>query len=181
MKKYIYLFAFVSVSLFLASCEDDSLDPLPTKDIGQFMKLDLQYRQFDANNINNTFIGGTLSNPSNTVVRYELFVRRTNAAGVLTGDYVPLVTINSFPHELRITPAQIATALGLTVNDLQAGDFYRFIAYSYNANGVKAGYTNLARILQISEAVEQGYRFNTELSLLPKPLDQLPVYDNRQI
>lgn len=164
MKKLILLpllfLAFLSVS-----CEkDESLDPLPTKEIGQFMRLDITTDRLNFNDVNNTAFGGHLTNPSGTVVRYEMFIRRTNAAGVITGDYVPFLTVNSFPYELAITPAMIATSLGLTVADLENGDFYRFIAYSYDAAGNKVGYGNLSRTVQTTKALKQGYRFNTILT-----------------
>jgi hypothetical protein len=177
MKKLFFLpISFVALLFF--SCTEDGLSPLPVKTEGQFIKLEIrdQTKQLDLNNINTTAFGGTLSTPGNNIVKYDLYVRRSDGVnGQITGDYVLLQTITSFPFELSITPAQIAEALGIPVTSLNDGDFYRFLGYSYDAAGTKTGYLNLSRSVQVAKAVQQGYRFNTELTSTPDD-----VYDNRQ-
>lgn len=178
MKKLFLLPVFILMASIFSSCEDDSTNPLPEEIGGQFMKLDIQTREMDFNNIDATAFGGVLSNPSNNVVRYELFVRRRDHLGFLTGDYVPLTTITSFPYQLAITPQMLATALGMQVSEFSNADKFIFIAYSYDANGNKSGYSNLARIIQVTDTMEQGYRFNTQLIKDPKPFDTVDPYDN---
>lgn len=175
MKKIFLLLIVSFFALLFTSCEDESLSPLPVKAQGQFIKFDIKNRQFDFANINNTTFGGTLISTSGNIVKYDLYVRRTNKNGVVTGDFVFLKTITSFPYELVITPSEIATALGISVSDLEDGDFYRFLGYSYDANGNMATYRSLSRSVQIANFVEQGYRFNTQLSSV---ID--PEYNNRQ-
>lgn len=178
MKKFSIL-TFIALSLFsFSSCEDDSKDPLPAKVYGQFVKLDIEdsHKQLDYNDIDNTYFGGILSTPSSNIVKFELMIRRTNAAGQLTSDYVPFMTITSFPYDLRITPAMIADALDLQISDLKDGEFYRWYGYSYDVNGNVATYRNLSTLNRTVPAVEQGYRFNTELTSSPDA-----IYDNRII
>ena len=179
MKKLFFLPVFVFIAFSFLSCEDDSLNPLPEKVSGQYMKLDIKTRQMNVNDISNTAFTGTLSNPSGNVVKYELYVRRRDASGYLTGNYVLMQTITSFPYELKITPQMIADTYGLNVADLKQSEVYTFFAYSYDAAGNKAGYINLARILQVTAAMEQGYKFNTSLDV-PLPLDAEVPYDNHQ-
>lgn len=179
MKKLFLLPIFLLVAFSFSSCEEDHLNPLPEKVAGQYMKLDIKTREMDMKDIENTAFTGTLSNPSGNVVKYELFVRR-RTGGFLTGDYALMQTITSFPHELRITPQMVATALNLNVSDLANTDVFTFFAYSYDAQGKKAGYLNLARIIQITAAMEQGYKFNTRLIMNPLPLDAEVPYDNHQ-
>lgn len=180
MKKLFFLAVIIFAAFSISSCEDDSTNPLPEMVNGQYMKLDIKTREMDFDDLETTAFTGTLSNPSGNVVKYELYVRRRDASGFLTGEYTLMQTITSFPYELSITPQQVATALGLNVSDLQNGDVYTFFAYSYDANGNKAGYANLARILQVTAAMEQGYKFNTQLYNLPLPLDAEVPYDNHQ-
>jgi len=177
MKKF-FLIPILFISLFaLSSCEDDSLNPLPVQQLGQFMKLDIDpnHKQMDYNNMNDTYFGGILSNPTNNVVKFELMVRRTTS-GELTGDYIPLTTITSFPYDLRITPAQLVEVLGIQLSDIKAGDSFRFYGYSYDSNGNVAHYRSLASIVRTTNALEQAYRFNTSISAI---LDA--DYNNRVI
>jgi len=179
MKKFFFLPVFIFVAFSFLSCEDDSLNPLPEKVAGQYMKLDIKTRMMDVNDIANAEFSGTLSNPSGNVVKYELYVRRKDGDGILTGDYVLMQTITSFPYELRITPQMIADTYGLNLSDLRRSEVYTFFAYSYDAAGNKAGYINLARIIQVTGGMQQGYKFNTTLDI-PFPVDAEVPYDNHQ-
>lgn len=161
------------VSLF--SCEEDKTkNPLPVRVEGQFVKLEINSRYMLLPEIETTSFGGLLTDTSGKIVKYDLYVRRTGADGYVLNDYVLFKTITSFPHNLSITPSQLATALSMNVSDFKEGDLFRFKAYSYDANGVKAGYDNLTRILQTTDALNQGYKFNTSLLNAPDP-----SYDNR--
>ncbi|MFT3793852.1 hypothetical protein [Flavobacterium sp.] len=180
MKKLFLLPIAFLMAFGVSSCEDDSTNPLPEKVAGQYMKLDIETREMDFDELSTTAFTGILSNPSGNVVKYDLYVRRRDPSQFLTGDYVYMQSITTFPYNLRITPQMVATALGLNVSDLQDGDVYTFFAYSYDASGHKAGYMNLARINQITASMEQGYKFNTRLFNTPIPLDAEVPYNNHE-
>jgi hypothetical protein len=170
MKKLLSISVFLISMAFCFSCQtDESLDPLPTKVDGQFMKLEINplKKELLLADINNTQFEGLLSNTSGTVVRYELFIRRRTAIGFLTSDYVPFRTITSFPNDLIITPADIAATFNIPVTDLQDSEVYGFLAYSYDAAGNKVGYSNLSRTVQTTPGLNQGYKFNTRMTLIP--------------
>ncbi len=163
MKKVSLLFTFLALVFF--SCEkDESLDPRPDLVAGQYIRLNVVNNSIDFNNIGTSAFVGEISDPSNTIVKYELFIRRRNANGVNTSDFVLFKTITSFPYQLNVTAQDIATVLGVNVADLQDGDIYRFIGYSYDSNGNKVGYLNLSRTVQSTPSMKQGYRFSTNLS-----------------
>ena len=85
MKKIFLLPIFILTFVSFSSCEkDESLDPRPLFVSGQFMRLDIKRDRLNVNDPNTSF-GGPLTNPSNTVVRYELFVRLTRG-GVVQSD-----------------------------------------------------------------------------------------------
>ncbi len=161
MKKILIISIFGLFIFTFSGCEkDDSLDPRPVFVNGQYMRLDIKRDRLNANDIANTSFGGTLTNPSGNVVRYELFVRMTQA-GVLQSDYIPYdVPITTFPTELEITPAKIAAAYGIDVSKLAKGNAFRFIAVSYDANGNRAAYQNLSQTVKSNAAYKQAYRFN---------------------
>jgi len=180
MKKFFLIPIFIISIFSLSSCEDDSLDPLPVKVNGQFIKLDIDpsHKQMDLNFIDNTYFGGVLSNPTNNVVKFDLLVRRSDSFNNLTGDYVPLQTITSFPFDLKVTPQQLANALGLSVADFKRGDSFRFYGYSYDSEGNVAHYRSLASLVRTTQALEQGYRFNTSITITEL---LSPNYNNRII
>lgn len=169
MKKLFFLPIIASFLFGFFSCdEDESLNPVPPKEKGVFMKLDITNKQMLFTDLSNTYFGGNLIDMSGgKVVKYELFVRRTNSNGVITANYKLLETYTSFPAQMRITPQKLADVLGIPVTDLQDGDVFRFLGYAYDTNGTKTSYLNLARSVQIAGFVEQAYRFNTSLTSSP--------------
>jgi hypothetical protein len=163
MKTFFYItvlsFAFISFS----GCEkDDSLDPRPVIVDGQFMRLDITRRGIDFADLETDSFGGTLTNPSGTVVRYELFVRLLRGEAFLN-EYIPLKTVTTFPFELSITANDIIEAYSAAgiVTDIRNADKFRFIAYSYDINGNKVGFSNLSRTVQAEAAYKQAYRFTS--------------------
>ncbi len=163
MRKIFFIPVFFLAFICLIGCQkDESLDPRPLLVQGQFMRLDIKRDRLNANDLENTSFGGTLTNPSGTVVRYEMFVRLTRG-GIVQTDYVPYDVLTSLPQELSITPAKIAQAYeiaGHSIAPLANGDFFRFIAYSYDSAGHKVGYGDLSRTVQTNESYKQAYRFN---------------------
>jgi hypothetical protein len=175
MKKIIILLVFISFSF--TSCEkDESLDPRPDLIAGNYIRLNVLSNSLDFNNIATSSFKGELTNPSNTSVRYDLYIRRRNANGINTSDFVLYKSITSFPYLLDVTAQDIATALGVNVSELQDGDIYRFVGYSFDANGVQTGYLNLARVVQATPSMKQGYRFSTNLSSTNDPLNPFNNY-----
>src|SRR6187402_589941 len=101
MKNKLFLLLFSVVALSFSSCEqDESLDPLPLKVDGQYVRLDVSSDRLNFNDLPNAYFGGTLSTPSNNIAKYELYIRRETGSGV-TADYVLYTTVTSFPYVLR--------------------------------------------------------------------------------
>ncbi len=175
MKKIFFL-PLLMLGVAFTSCEDDSLDPLPTKVIGQYVVLDATQRSLDYTDLPNAAFKGTLSVPANNVARYELFIRRRTPNGINTSDFVLLETITSFPYQLNITPAKIATALGVSESTLQDGDIYRFIGYSYGFDGTKVGFNNLSATLRNTDTMKQGYKWSANMSSTINPAVPFNIY-----
>jgi hypothetical protein len=176
MKKIFFLPLLILSFVGFTSCEDDSLDPLPNKEIGNYVILNATQRSLDYSDLSNAAFKGTLSVPGGNIVKYELFIRRRNPNGVNTSNFVPLETITSFPYELNITPEKIATALNIAVSDLQDGDIYRFIGYSYSADGTRTGYNNLSAVLKTTETMKQGYKWSANMDSTIDPLVPFNIY-----
>ncbi|MCZ8198101.1 MAG: hypothetical protein O9267_10875 [Flavobacterium sp.] len=166
MKK-IFLICFF-VSLFSSCEQDESLDPRPLIVPGQYVTLNIDYynKYIDATNLSTSSFRGTLSNPGGNVVKYELFMRRKNSIGdVSNGDFALYKTINSFPYVLEIKAQDIADFYDINFSEISQGQSYEFLAYSYDANGIKTGYTNLSGIVKTTASMKQGYRFKTGIEL----------------
>jgi len=185
MKK-IFLLPIVAMLFLASACEkEDSLDPLPVKDAGQYVRLDITNKVFAHDHMDATVFGGELTTPGNKVQKYELFVRRTNSNGIVVGNYVQLLTVESFPAELSITPQMIATALGINVADMAQGEVYRFLGYSYGFDGQVINYNNLSATVKAQAGMKQGYKFMTTSVLddyFPShTIDGVFGYDNYQL
>ncbi len=162
MKKLIML-PFLLVLFSLSSCEkDESLNPLPTIVQGQYVRLDITKKLLAFEHINEAEFGGLLTNPSNTVVKFELYVRYSTGIDVTANNYVLLRTVTAFPYDLKITPTELATALGKSVSDFNQGDKFRFLGYSYDANGNVADYNSLSATVKTQPGMKQGYKFVTK-------------------
>lgn len=163
MKKIIALLLLIGICI--ASCEtQDSLDPRPIIQGGQYVRLDITNKMLASEHIDETYFGGLLTTPANNVEKYVLKVRRRNPNSVITGNYVELLTVTSFPTELKITPQMIADALQIPVTSLQVGDYYVFFGEAYGFDGTKTNYNNLSSTVKTQPGMKQAFRFVTTLA-----------------
>lgn len=146
----------------MLSCEkDESLDPRPLLNSGQFVRLDITKDRIILSDTE-SFFGGLLTNPGNVVIRQEFFIRLTRAGNVVN-DYIPYEVVSSFNSDFFVTREKIVSAFsnaGLSILPLKVGDNFRIIGYSYDKNENKVGYTNLSRTVQSENTYKQAYRFN---------------------
>ncbi len=163
MKKIISLLLLAGLSF--ASCDkQDSLDPRPIDVGGQYVRLDITNKMLASEHIDETYFGGFLSTPANNVEKYVLKVRRRNPNSVITGNYVELLTVTSFPTELKITPQMIADAIGIPVTSLEVGDYYVFFGEAYGFDGKVTNYNNLSSTVKTQPGMKQAFRFVTTLA-----------------
>jgi hypothetical protein len=156
------LLAFLSIS----SCQkDDSLDPRPLIQDGQFVRLDITNKRLNINESETTFFGGRLTKPGNNnpVVKYNLYVRKKDIYGFVT-DFVLLKTITTFPMDLKVTLSEIATALNVPVSSLVFGDSFRFYGETFDVAGKRADFYSLSATIQGTPSYKQAYRFVTDMT-----------------
>ncbi|GEP49352.1 hypothetical protein FNO01nite_00240 [Flavobacterium noncentrifugens] len=178
MKK-IFLLPLIILFVAFSSCDqDESLDPRPVVVAGQFLRLDITKKRMNFDDINNTSFEGVLSDPSGNVAKYNLYVRKTNIYGQ-AGEFVLFKTFTSFPADLKVTPAGLATALDVPLTSLVFGDKFRFYGETFDANNVRVDYYSLSPTVQTAIYLRQAYRFVTDLTNNDgmRPLD-LIEYDN---
>lgn len=178
MKK-IFLFSILGLSLFsFSSCEkDDSLDPRPVLVDGNFMRLDITSRKINFDDLSNSYFGGILTNPGGKTVEYNLSVRRTDTDTNLSGEFVHLKTITTFPYELRITAQEIADKVGLPLSGLKSGDVIRFVGEAKDSQGRITNFYNLSPTIQSNQAFyKEAFRFGTYI--VPAASLNSPTPDN---
>ena len=175
MKKVILL-TILLASAFFTSCEDDAKDPWTiheqTANLATFVTIAKQNIVIDFTDPNSTF-SFTIDAPSSNVASYDLMVSRVS--GGVASDTLPLATVNSLPADFDISAGDLATALGLDVADLNAGDRFNFVGSATNGNGDTADVSNLN-----GDAVGPGqfnaFRFNTFLSCPFNQADAIGTY-----
>lgn len=175
--------ALLFLTVALVACQDNDKQPFEINiedgPFGNFIRLDISSAPvLDVTDLANAQFGGLFTNPSGNTASYTLTVRRVSG-GVMT-DYVPLVTLTSFPAEFFATPANIAAALGVLETDLLAGDRFDFEASSVGTDGSVATFDGFAPNLQGNPGMAQGYRFQTFISCPFVQADALGTYVSTQ-
>jgi len=179
MKKIFYLTVFVLAVFNFSSCEtEDARDPRPVIVGGQYVRLDITDKMLASEHIDDTQFGGTLSTPAGNVQRYVLKVRRKNPNGVTTGNYVELLTVNTFPYQLKVTPQMIADAIGIPVTSLERGDVYVFFGEAYGFDGTKTNYNSLSATVKAQAGMKQAFRFITTLETDANIANSYETYNN---
>ncbi len=161
MKKIFFIITFFAT---LISCtKEDALDPLPLIVNGDFVRLDITSKRLEFQNLNTTYFGGNLTTPNANIEKYELFVRRKRANGILSSDYIKLLTVTNFPYDLRVTPQLIADAYNIPLSDLQISETYGFLAYATTKQGKVISYDSLSSVVRTQPGLKQAFRFFTDL------------------
>ena len=181
MKKFIFLPLFI-LCFFSSSCtKDDSLDPRPVFVGGNYVRLDITRSRLDVTNLATTSFGGMLTAPNGSVTKYNLYVRKTNIYLFAYTDFKLVKTITSFPTDLSVTPADLATALNVSVGSFAFGDVLRFYGESFDSDGKLTNFYSLASPVQTVTAYKQAYRFGCDFTdtdgVSPQNLRNFASYD----
>ena len=126
------------------------------------MRLDITSRKINYDDLANSYFGGTLTNPGGKTVQYDLSVRRTDVNTNLSGEFVHLKTITTFPFELKVYAQEIADVLGIPLSQLNKNDVIRFIGTAKDAQGNLTNFYNLSPTIQSNQAYyKEAFRFGT--------------------
>ena len=141
------------------SCEkDQSLDPRAPIVTGMFARIDITSKVINPNDFANSYFAGVLTNPSGKIVKYKLYVRKSDGIG--STNAVLFKTITTFPYELKIYASDLQAALNLPVEN---GNNYFFWAESFDIDGNRADYYSLSSTVQGSVGMKQAYKFYTTI------------------
>lgn len=189
MKNIFINFVIVFTAFISISCEkDESLDPRPVVVPGVYVLLDITSKRFNFDEPNTTYFGGKITAPAGNVSKYVLYVRQRDNFGY-AGDFKVVKTVTQFPFDLKLTPNDIAGALGVPLANLKYGDNFRFYGESFATDGTRTDWYSLAAVIQAAPSMKQGYRFITDMSnssgfpgypAFPGGAGEYDAYDNYQ-
>lgn len=118
MKTTKILTFLVAMVFAFASCETEVEDPAGARGVGFVPSItNLNPAVFDVNDPSNTFIQFDLDADANVVSEVKLIVS-------YNGDMkrVQVKTFNTFPQNVKIFMHEAATALGISLDNIEAGD-----------------------------------------------------------
>lgn len=115
-------------------------------------------------NISTSSVEVTLSAPSKNVSSWKTSVRLVSGSN--TSAYFPLnaYTVTSFPKSISIPITDIATALGISINDIKPADILEFSSVSTGTDGKELRYTDLNGDLLGQAEQRQAYDFSIAIS-----------------
>jgi hypothetical protein len=157
MKKSVFLLILLISAFTFHSCEkDESLDPRAQLIPGLYARLDITNKVINPNDFTNSYFGGLLTSPSGKIVKYNLYVRKSDGVG--STNSVLLKSITTFPYDLKIYASDLQTVLNSPVEN---GNNFFFWAESFDKDGNRADYYSLSATVQGAPGMKQAYRFST--------------------
>ena len=171
--KYIAVL-LLSVVAFMG-CEEEEKNPLGLLEINDskspYVRILLDNNVVSLGDLSSTSLSGTVDDPSDNVASWELSVSRES--GGVASDTVPLTTITSFPSDVDIPFADILTALNLSADDIQGGDFIRFLGTATGIDGSVVRYQNFSA--NVIGQPEQRQAFNFIVLVKCSPIDDATI------
>ncbi|WP_396597235.1 hypothetical protein [Dokdonia sp. R86516] len=176
MKKIKFLSLFVCALAFLTACEDEDKRLLPFGEpgavegrAGVFVTADITTAVIDGNDVPNGVFAFTVGAPNNNVASFDIIAqRRTPAPLSEQSEFALIKTVTTFPSDVVITTGDLASAFGLTVDELGLGDTFVFRNVATGTQGEIVEFDDLDADLQSEGGQMQGFGLST-LIVCPLP------------
>ncbi len=135
MQRKLKIFILLFTAGILFSCSEEDKDPIPfTFNDGGWVKFqEAPNFALDVSDLNDALFASTIIDPVGNISSYQIDVI-ANVGGTIR-DTVPFRTITSFPATFNVTPQDLATALGINVNQLSGGDSFKFLGTVTTTDG----------------------------------------------
>lgn len=158
---YKYIFGLLLVAVAISACEDEDKNPVNVFDLenstAPYVRILLDETIVAKGDLASSSFSGKVDDPSDNVASWELSVS-IESGGVAT-DTVALTTVTEFPSNISIPYTDIASALGITVDDISGGDFIRFLGKSTGTDGTIATIENFSATLTGQPEQLQAFNF----------------------
>lgn len=156
-----YIFGLVLLTLGIAACEDNDKNPLNVFELedsaAPYVRILLDETIVAKGDLASSSLSGTVDDPSDNVASWELSV--TLESGGVSTDTVQLTTLTEFPSDISIPYTDIASALGITVDDISGGDFIRFLGESTGVDGTVTTVENYSATVTGQPEQLQAFNF----------------------
>lgn len=162
MKKIFKITLLCLLTTVIINCEDNERSPLPENVNGAYVLVNIENPVIDVTAIETSTFGGTLIAPANNVARHEFSVRRVSE-GVIS-EFAPVFSATSFPADFQVGAVDIATALGISLEDILPGDRFDFIGTTTGTDGSVVQIHNLSSDLIAESGQRQAYELETFVS-----------------
>lgn len=182
MKKIKFLSLIATLILFITACETDVVDPAGDRGVAPAPGIEnLNPATFDVYDLENTYIQFTL-------VLNDPKVNEAKIVASFKGNQkrVEVASVTSFPSTIKITLKEVATKLGMQLNDVVAADVFNFevqtllggkVYYSnaaFNA-AVVCGY-DIANVTGSYHALSDDWGFDDDVEIVADPDDDYVLY-----
>ncbi len=155
------LIAFSLMAVFFA-CKDDAKDPYPATPFGPMAIMTVETPVFDVTDLANSSYEALLETPSSNVSSYSIAVARST--GGVMSDTFDVKVINSFPADMAISATEVATALGITINDFLPGDRLEFYCTVTDGGGNEFKFEDMGPDLAGNPGQKQAFAYTSYIS-----------------
>ncbi len=159
-------------------CEDESKNPLNLLEAdtskAPYVRIIVDETVVAAGDIATSSFNGKVDALDKNVASWELSV--TRESGGVSSDTIPLITLTSFPNEISIPYTDIATALGISIDEISGGDFIRFLGKSVGTDGSVFEYDNFTG--SITGQIEQRQAYNFIVLVKCSPITDATITGN---
>ena len=122
------ILGILAVALTMASCEDKDKFPLSVHlddaNKAAYVRAVINQSLYLVEDIGDATFEVTIDVPVDNVAQYDLSYTLISGSGDY--DTIPLNTVTSFPEKITYTYAELATLVGITIDDIGGGDIFQF-------------------------------------------------------
>ncbi len=176
MKNLKFLTILCCIFIAFTSCEDDDKDRFEfgapdnvEGRAGVFVTADILTGVINGNDIPNGVFEFIVDAPNNNVASFDIVAQRiTPAPDLFESEFELITTVTEFPSTVTITTADLANTFGVTVDDLNLGDQFRFRNVATGTDGSIVEFDDLDTDLASEVGQRQAFNLST-LIVCPLP------------
>lgn len=162
MKKTIKsIIGLLLLAITFVGCEDEDKNPLNLLGGDEikspYVRIVVEETIVAAGDIDTSSFNGVVDALDNNVASWELSVSRES--GGVASDTIPLTMVTTFPSDISIPYTEIASALGITTDEIGGGDFIRFLGKSTGTDGSVFTFENFTGSITGQTEQRQSYNF----------------------
>jgi len=176
MKRIIKsIFGLLFLAVAVIGCEDEDKNPLNLLQLedskSPYVRIIVDEPIVAAGDIGSSSLTAVVDALDKNVASWNLAVSRES--GGVASDTVALTTVTSFPSEISISYTDIASALGITTDEISGGDFIRFLGTATGTDGTVVTFDNFSP--NVTGQPEQRQAFNFIVLIKCSPISDATV------